>query len=245
LYNTNMADPTASNLGGITRSGVDGSYTYATILGRENMPVNWVSFYDAVRFANWLNNGRGNGDTETGAYTLLGGTPIPSNGNINVRRNADAEIFLTSENEWYKAAYYDASSMSYFDYPAASNAPTTCATPGPAPNTANCGNAVRDLTSVGSYTGSASPYGTFDQGGNAFEWTEAIPFNFISERQLRGGGIATAIGPAESSGNFSNFPFTESGVFGFRVAMTAPIPEPGTGLLMLAGLVGLAVRRRA
>ena len=39
------------------------------------MPVNYVDFYDALRFANWMNNGQGNGDTETGAYTLLGGTP--------------------------------------------------------------------------------------------------------------------------------------------------------------------------
>ena len=69
--------------GGITRSGSDGSYSYATILGHDNMPVNWVSWYDAIRFANWLNNGQGNGDTETGAYTLgrIGRRWRPLNGN--------------------------------------------------------------------------------------------------------------------------------------------------------------------
>ena len=33
-------------------------------------PVRFVSWYDSIRFANWLHNGQGNGDTETGAYTL-------------------------------------------------------------------------------------------------------------------------------------------------------------------------------
>ena len=35
-------------------------------------------------------------------------------------------VFLTSEDEWYKAAYYDAQSPSYFDYPAGSNTQTSC-----------------------------------------------------------------------------------------------------------------------
>ncbi len=109
LYNTSMGDPSTNSTfvghGGITRSGSSGSYSYSAIAGRGDMPVNYVSFYDSLRFANWLNNGQGSGDTETGAYTLLGGTAAPSNG-MTVTRNAGATIFLTSENEWYKAAYY-------------------------------------------------------------------------------------------------------------------------------------------
>src|SRR5262245_58814137 len=65
LYSTGMTD-----FGGITRSGSLGAYTYATIAGRESWPVNYVTFYDALRFANWMNNGQGTGDTETGAYTI-------------------------------------------------------------------------------------------------------------------------------------------------------------------------------
>jgi sulfatase modifying factor 1 len=84
-----------------------------------------VSFYDTLRFANWLNNGQGSGDTETGAYTLLGGTQTPSNG-TTVTRNPGATIALPSDNEWYKAAYYDASSTDYFLHPTRSNAATAC-----------------------------------------------------------------------------------------------------------------------
>ena len=45
LYNTNMSDPNAPNFGGITRSGSSGSFSYSAIAGREDMPVNSVSFY--------------------------------------------------------------------------------------------------------------------------------------------------------------------------------------------------------
>src|SRR5439155_16248672 len=42
---------------GIARSGSSGSYSYSTIAGQANLPVNYVSWYDALRFANWLDNG--------------------------------------------------------------------------------------------------------------------------------------------------------------------------------------------
>ncbi len=90
------------------------------ISGDGNHPVNYVTWYDAIRFANWLNNGQVPGSTETGAYTLLGGTPTPSNGN-SITRNAGATVFLPSENEWYKAAYYNPATSSYFQYPTSSN----------------------------------------------------------------------------------------------------------------------------
>ena len=50
------------------------------------------------------------------------------------------------------------------------------------------GERCPDLTSVGSYPGSASPYGTFDQGGNVFEWNEAIAG---TNRVARGGNFRT------------------------------------------------------
>src|SRR5262249_42023566 len=60
LYNSFMGDVVA--YGGITRNGLtQGSYTYTAMAGRQNMPVNYVSFYDALRFANWLQNGQPTG----------------------------------------------------------------------------------------------------------------------------------------------------------------------------------------
>ena len=116
LYAASMG----SGFGGITRSGSSGSYTYSAIAGREDKPVNYVSFYDSLRFANWLHNGQptgaqNNSTTENGAYELSLGT--------SVVRKAGAQIFLTSEDEWYKAAYYKegGTSAGYWDYPAGSD----------------------------------------------------------------------------------------------------------------------------
>ena len=247
LYNSSMGDPSPSSssfggFGGITRSGSSGSYSFTAIAGRENMPVNNISFYDALRFANWMNNGQGSGDTETGAYTLLGGTATPSNG-TTITRNAGAMIAVTSENEWYKAAYFDSATTSYFVSPARINTQMSCASPGATPNTANCSYVVNfpdgDLTPVGSYTGSASPYGTFDQGGNVFQWVELASG---STRSRRGASFSDIPSYAGSSHRFFTDATYEMNDTGFRLVL---IPEPGTGLLVIAGLVGITVRRRS
>ena len=247
LYHTSMAN----HLSGITRTGSSGSYSYSVIAGREEMPVNYVSFYDALRFANWMNNGQGSASTEIGAYTLLGPSNQygePSNG-TTVMRNAGAAIVLPSENEWYKAAYYDATSISYFDYPAGSDTQTNCAAPTAAANSANCGGVVGNLTIKGSYTGSASPYGTFDQGGNVWEWNDDIfdgyncfaPSPQFSCRGFRGGSLSSGSSSLAASTRSGFDPAYAEFYNGFRLAM---IPEPGTGLLVMAGLLGLAARRR-
>jgi formylglycine-generating enzyme len=247
LYNPAMSIPMGNGwAGGITQSGSPGTYTYSTIPGRENRPVNWVTFYDAMRFANWMNNGQGNADTEAGAYTLLGGTATPSNGET-VTRNSGAAIFVTSENEWYKAAYYDASSSTYFDYPTGSNTIPTCSPPTSTPNRANCNFAfgAQDLANVGSYPGSTSPNGTYDQGGNAQEWTEAVfyvddyPYQ---HRIARGGEYVSGASWMSASTRFYLNSGDASNAYGFRLAM---IPEPSTGLLVISGLVGFAGRCRA
>jgi formylglycine-generating enzyme len=241
LYNTSMG----SHLqGGIDRSGLAGSYTYSTKDGFADKPVNFVSFFDALRFTNWLHNGQGSGSTETGAYTLTGATVVPQNW-TQVTRNLDAVVFLPSEHEWYKAAYYDGTSGTYFDFPAGSNTQTTCGAPTATPNTGNCVSS--GVTDVGAYTGSPSPYGTFDQGGNVYEWNEQRVGNGTL-RGARGGswdfftnsssfsfsaGLRGSLGP-NGSGRAD---------LGFRIATA--VPEPATNLLMLAGLAGLCACRNA
>jgi formylglycine-generating enzyme required for sulfatase activity len=228
--------------GGITfASGNPSGSKYVVNPTLANAPVDFVGFSDALRFANWLNNGQGAGSTETGAYTLLGGTPNASNV-TTVTRNPGAQIFLPSENEWYKAAYYNPITNSYFTYPYGSSTPTTCAAPGATPNTANCAGVVDHFTSVGAYTGSTSPYGAYDMGGNAFQWNEEIVAGV--SRGIRGGGFGDlATGLASSRRGFAGATGEHGNVIiGFRVA--AVIPEPSTGTLLMTGLLGLAYRQR-
>ena len=59
LYTAEMSTGFAAC--GIQRSGTSGNYTYSVAADHANRPVNYVSFYDAERFANWLNNGQPSG----------------------------------------------------------------------------------------------------------------------------------------------------------------------------------------
>jgi hypothetical protein len=210
---------------------------YVVYPGRADHPVRIVSWFDAVRFANWMHNGMGSGDTESGAYTLLGGTETPSNA-ATISRNPDALVFLPSEDEWYKAAYFDGTT--WFDFPAGVDAETGCSSPSATPNQANCWGGVGSTSVVGAYTGSASPYGTFDQGGNVWEWNETDVTGDGSLRGLRGGVFYDlAVGLAASERLFDD-PWYQDDGSGFRVAS---VPEPATGLLVIAGVLGLALAR--
>ena len=112
LYNSNMSDTT---FGGISFNNLNPAGSmYGVIAGRGGHPANYTTWYDAIRFANWLNNGQGTSSTETGAYTLgqlnPDGTPVTP----PLTHNAGSQVWLPTDNEWYKAAYYDQGTSSYF-----------------------------------------------------------------------------------------------------------------------------------
>jgi formylglycine-generating enzyme required for sulfatase activity len=135
--------------------------------------IDYVSWFDAARFCNWMQNGQGNGSTETGAYTLNGAM----SGIYAV--NPGAKTWIPSENEWYKAAYYDATkggTGGYWSYPTQSNSVSGNAIG--VPNSANyydgdyVGFPGMALTDVGAYGGNSdSFYGTNDQLGNVGKMT--------------------------------------------------------------------------
>ncbi len=188
----------------IERTGSSGSYSYSVASDRANRPVNYVSWRDAVRFANWLHNGQPTGaqdqtTTEDGSYFLDGATSIAEL--MAVTRESDATWVIPSEDEWYKAAYHknDGVTGNYFDYPTSSDsAPSNALDLGG--NNATFEDAGYTIgspycrTEVGAHENSNSPYGTFDQGGNVWEWNEAVTSwdygngESGSSHGLRGGG---------------------------------------------------------
>jgi len=221
LYNSNM-----SGLG-ISRSGSSGSYTYSVTTALANRPVVYVSWFDAARMANWMVNGQGNGSTETGAYTLNGATSGIITANIG------AQVYIPTENEWYKAAYYNAANTSYSPYPNGQNTITTA--------DANYDNSGGSTTNVGTYSSDPSSYGTFDQGGNVWEWDDAV-ISSSSRRGLRGSSFDSTVNNLRASTRDGLGPAVEDNDVGFRVAS---VPEPTSLLLtMLAGGVMLARRKR-
>lgn len=97
LYDFDMGtDPR----GGITRSGSSGSYTYSTRSNMADKPVNFVSFFDSMRFVNWLENGQGNGSTESGVYTIGTGASESRSGTASFYGGFD---FGGNVQEWNEA----------------------------------------------------------------------------------------------------------------------------------------------
>ncbi len=179
LWNNDM-DSTRSGEGircEIRRAGDKGKYTHHIPPELLNRPVTHVSFLDACRFCNWLQNGQGNGDTETGAYTLAG---YSGRDGRRIRRNPGAKWFIPSEDEWYKAAYFDPrkpGGAGYWDYPTRSNEkPNRDITSAYGANyyLGTYLDPKRFFTDVGAFSQAAGPFGTFDQAGNAIEWTEGL-----------------------------------------------------------------------
>jgi formylglycine-generating enzyme required for sulfatase activity len=240
----------------IERTGSSGSYAYAVAADWAKRPVNFISWGDAARFANWLHNGQPTGapdltTTEDGSYLLDG--KMSDFELESVVREPDATWVIPTENEWYKAAYHrnDGATGNYFTFPTASNAAVSndLIDPDPGSNATYQRSPGADFTigapyyrtEVGAHENSESPYGTFDQGGNVLEFNETVPEPDI--RGIRGGSwfwgdVSKFPRPVDmhSSDQFSDL--------GFRVANLAVASQAVPALSdrhLLATLLGVAL----
>jgi formylglycine-generating enzyme required for sulfatase activity len=214
-----------------------------------SQPATEVSWNEAARFVNWLNVSTGHSP----AYKFTG---ILGNDNIelwtpgdtgydpsNLFRNTLANYFLPSEDEWYRAAYYDPSAGAYWDYATGSDSAPTAVSGGTATGTAvyKWPAGPADITNAGGL----SPFGTMAQNGNVWEWAESgfvAPNDSAGEdRAFRGGSWRNPSGNLVSSFRSYLEPMVGSRDFGFRVAA---VPEPATATLAALGLLGLVFRRR-
>jgi hypothetical protein len=249
------------------------SMVFVTGGSRPAMPATGVSWNEAARFVNWLNTSQGfspaykfstqPGDVgyDANADILLWQAGDPGFNAANPFRNNLAHYFLPSVHEWHKAAYYDPSTGTYFDYPTGSNSAPAAVASGTARGTAvyeqtSAGQGPADITQAGGL----SPYATMGQGGNVWEWEETeldlVNDDGSSVRGVRGGffvaeapallsterssGLGDILGGGGSLGGAH-----EGNNVGFRVAS---VPEPSTlalfaGGLLLAGLVACQRRR--
>jgi len=238
LYNPAMSDTSSGS--GITQSGggtAGNPCTYSVAEAFVDRPVNFVSWGDAARFANWMRNGQPTGlqglsTTEDGAYLLNGATTdVPL---LSVKRKANWRWAITSEDEWYKAAYHknDGVTGNYWDYPTGTNSMpgrnmTEATSPG---NNANYYGSPFPIdspyytTSAGEFQLSDSAYGTFDQGGHVWEWNEAVLYGNC--RGLRGGSFGYFGEHLRASYRDQGYgpTYEEDGYSGFRVVA---IPGPG------------------
>lgn len=228
--------------------------------------LDWIS---AARFVNWLNTSKGyqaaynltyNGDWHASLWSSSDAWQV---GGENLFRHKDSYYFLPSENEWYKAAYYDPSKNSnaggYWRYTTASDS-----SPMAIPSGTSVGSTVWDQPFANGpasvfEAGGLSPYGTMGQGGNVNEWLESawdgINSDPTGNRVFRGGywGFESFDGSAYDQMSYARYSVNEgylSDTIGFRVASVADvgaIPEPSTYALFAlgGGLLFVAMRRRS
>lgn len=208
-----------------------------------NMPANRISWYEAAQFINWLNTSTGHqaaykftGTQGTANYTLAVWSAAEAAGGTNLYRHKDAFYYLPTEDEWFKAAYWNGTTLQTWA--------TTDNSQPIAGADSNYGQVqpVSGPWDVGS--GAQELNGTFDMMGNIGEWMETPEdgdYQTDTSRLLRGGSFGSSSYALQSYGLYGfAYPDNQSNTYGFRVA--ANTPEPGA--LVLFSLGGLALIRR-
>jgi formylglycine-generating enzyme required for sulfatase activity len=193
-------------------------------LDRGQLPITYIDFFAAVRFCNWLSHGQPDSGeenkttTEDGPYTI-NGTLCHANFSEN-QESYDQSKWpggfwrLPSDDEWYKAAYYDKANSDhegqYWLYSTSEgNQPFNSieevynqpiATEGAFQNvnyhliyTDHTTGQLVDrftkenlpfITPVGIFKYSPGPFGTYDMGGNVAQWTDSRSFVRKSDDSL-------------------------------------------------------------
>ena len=215
-----------------------------------SQPATGITWYQAAAYANWLNTSHG----YTAAYNLdAGATTLTvwsqsqafslGGGNYDLYRNANAHYFLPTENEYYKAAYYDpnkSGGAGYWLYATGSDTAPTAVASGTAAGTAvydGYNTGVASVPASVDQAGGLSPYGTMGQTANVSEWNESAYFggyNASEDRVFRGGIWLNPSSILQSSFRGNANPSITVDSIGFRVAEV--VPEPSTYTLLIFGL---------
>ena len=233
-------------------------------------PAFGISWLQAAAFVNWLGTSKGYQAayklTYVGGPMNLGRTYSmqlwqPGEAGYdptNPFRNSLATYFLPSENEWYKAAYFDPNKNGglggYWLYATGSDSAPTPVSSGTIAGTSIYGLPADGQLSYASsvyQAGGASPYGTVGQGGNVWEMLESGGSGTNTDpealRAERGGSWTSTASQLSSAFRIDELQVDMTdgyGNAGFRVAM---IPEPSTLSLLFAGgalLIGKTKNRK-
>ena len=206
----------------------------------DNKPATNISWNEAARFVNWLNEREG----EQPAYrfdasgvndniTLWDSISAWQTGGENRYRHKNTKYFIPTEDEWYKAAYYDPNTRGYYNYPGGSNTAPTAIINGTGTNTAvytDSGSGINPTEPADiNQAGGLSPFGTIGQGGNVYEWNESAydgtNDSVTENRTLRGGSFNSTSAFLSFNIRTNTLPTSSSNTLGFRIAY-APV---GTG----------------
>jgi len=184
-------------------------------------PASYVSLYEAMKYCNFITSG----DVNSGYYNSGDAGATYQANALSHDAYAAANgltYFVPTEDEWYKAAYYDASGAG--GYSLYANGTSTAPVAG---TDANYSGSTAWV--VG--TGTEEQNETDDMMGNVWEWMED------SAGVIRGGGYSVSEVTLRSSNRVDAFsPSDEVNYIGFRPVEV--VPEPATmGLLGIGGAI--------
>jgi formylglycine-generating enzyme len=204
---------------------------YFSIMGGTNpnsdLPKVSISLYDAKKFANKLTENANGGWSDYNLYSA-DGTGAGTYTRSDALRDGKVVYAIPTEDEWYKAAYYDLEASDpgvddiYWDY---ANGSDSAPSAGDSADTEwNYSGTLNRLRAVGSY--GLEQNGTRNMMGNVWEWQED------TGGVRRGGDCYVGADYLRSSFRATNYaPTVEHGTVGFRVVA---IPEPASGMLFVA-----------
>lgn len=218
--------------GGVVRVGQPGRYEYRVKAGYARLPVTFVSWPDAMRYANWLHHGRpdlrGKGEAveavlNAGAYELAKGRTL-----AGAVRRKNARYFVPDCGEWRLAGFVRGKHGGAQAYATGDIAPAS-AGPGASQPSANYYHhhwalPFPHLAAVDDYQASAGPHGTVNQAGNVMEWVES-PVGRDQQMAL-GGSLFLPEDALRVGYQDSELPEKKLSSFGFRVARAVGIDEP-------------------
>ena len=209
-----------------------------------DQPVAEISWHESAMFCNWLTSG----NVAQGAYAINGSGVVTAIDRADAVSTYGTVYVIPTEDEWYKAAYYDpnkSGGAGYWGYPTGSDsAPDGIDSAGDTEFEAvfydgyNQGH-PNDMDDAGAL----SPYGTMGQGGNVWEWNETIiyePFG-DSSRGIGRGSFSNYDDILLASSRFVSSPTIEAYNVGFRVS---EVPEPATMAILMLGGIGILRRRK-
>lgn len=201
-----------------------------------SQPTASTTWYEAAKFANWLTSG----NALTGAYTFSDASTFTGVDRATALSTYGTIYVMPTEDEWYKAAYLKSDGSAYTLYATGDTAPT-------AGTQANYSTGTSPWN-VG--TGAIENNGTYDMGGNVWEWNESAydgTLDTLSEnRVLRGGAWNSNVNGVKSSMRSSTNPITTSNLNGFRIATitSVAVPEPSSASLLAFGILSCLFHRK-